>query len=280
MRDIKLSVVIPAYNSAETIEDALNSVLHQTAVQYVYEVIVVNDGSTDDTAKVVEEWKKNAEEQFTLVFTGFKKNRGVSAARNRGIEISRGDHIAFLDADDEWKPEKLKIQLGILRRYPGIKALGTGWDQLNLKPGKKVNNSSGYELYGMKVKDELVYLWPPVPSLIVKRNELLKSGMFDESMRYAEDSDFICRLAERAKIYYIPDKLLSAGHGKNPFGEKGLSGNTARMHKGFKKNIYGCLNRGSINILEYAAFLLLEDLKYLRRILIANRIKEEKTKDE
>lgn len=250
--------------------------MHQTAVQNVREVIVVNDGSTDDTGKNVLEWKENSGGPFPVILVELKENMGVSAARNRGVKQSIGDYIAFLDADDEWKPEKLKTQLDVLQRYPKIKALGSGWDQLNLRPGKKIITSSEYSLYRMDVKTELIYFWPPVPSLIAERNVFLGTGGFRENMRYAEDSDLLCRLAERGSLYYVDEELILVGHGKNPFGEKGLSAKLSCMHKGFKTTIRGCFRRGSINIIEYRLFLLLEEIKYIRRILLSAGIKKDR----
>ena len=114
-------------------------------------------------------------------------------------------------------------------------------------------------------------------SLIVERNVFFGTGGFNENMRYAEDSDLLCRLAERSGLYYVDDELVCVGHGKKPFGEKGLSADLARMHKGFRANIRGCLKRGSISRSEYVVFLLLEELKYLRRILISAGIKKHNT---
>ena len=92
-------------------------------------------------------------------------------------------------------------------------------------------------------------------------------------MRYAEDGDMLCRLAERGTVYYVSDKLVSVGHGKNTFGEKGLSSDLHSMHKGFQTTIRGCMKRGSINSAEAAVFLLWENVKYLRRILISAGIR-------
>ena len=276
MRRKMVSVVIPVYNGAETITDALDSVACQTALRHICEVVVVDDGSTDDTVKTVKDWRgKKCDGCFELKFLELKRNTGVSAARNKGVEASCGEYLAFLDADDEWMPEKLEIQLGILKRYPKIKALGTGWDRLNLKPGRKIRNRGGYELYRMGVRDELMYFWPPVQSLIIRRDVLAGAGGFNENMRRAEDSDLLCRLAERGELFYLPDKLVKVGHGKNTFGEKGLSADLKGMHRGFRETVRGCLERESIGKTEYAAFLLLEEIKYLRRILLsAGAVKE------
>ncbi len=279
MRRFDVSVIIPVYNGAETIKDALNSVLRQTALRYVQEVIVVDDGSTDDTVKTVLDWKeKNSKDGFKLILIELKENRGVSVARNKGSESSAGNYIAFLDADDEWLPEKLEVQLCVLKKHPKIKVLGTGWDQLNLKPGRKIAGCNGYGIYAMTLRSELIYFWPSTQSLLIEKSELLKVGGFDESMKYAEDGDLLCRLSERGTVYYVSDELVMAGHGKNTFGEKGLSSDLCGMHKGFKKTVKGCFDRGSINAAEYVLFILWENIKYIRRVWISGRIKELKKK--
>src|SRR5215467_8142244 len=102
-----VSVVIPAYNAGAYIEDALDSVFRQTFPRL--EVIVVDDGSTDDTRSRLEPYRSR-------IHYVWQTNNGSGAARNRGIDVSSGDYIAFLDADDLWSPEKLQIQLGIAAR--------------------------------------------------------------------------------------------------------------------------------------------------------------------
>ena len=109
---MKISVVIPAYNSEETIARAINSVLAQT--RPADEIIVIDDGSMDKTAQIVGSYG----EKVILIR---QENAGVSVARNKGIEAATGDWIAFLDADDEWLPDKLKLQSEHLSRHPDLK---------------------------------------------------------------------------------------------------------------------------------------------------------------
>lgn len=105
-----VSVVMPAFNAGRYIEEALDSVFRQTHSRI--EVIVVDDGSTDDTAARLEPYRSR------LRYVS-QANAGPGAARNRGIECSSGDYIAFLDADDVWQPEKLRVQLDVAARNPG-----------------------------------------------------------------------------------------------------------------------------------------------------------------
>lgn len=105
-----ISVVIPLYNKEKSIASTLQTVLNQTFTDY--EIVIVNDGSTDGS---VEEIEKVQDDRIRLVH---QPNAGVSAARNRGIEEAKGDLIAFLDADDEWKPEYLATQYHLFQKYP------------------------------------------------------------------------------------------------------------------------------------------------------------------
>lgn len=105
-----ISVVIPLYNKEKSIASTLRTVLNQTFSDY--EIVIVNDGSTDGS---VEEIEKVQDDRIRLVH---QPNAGVSAARNRGIEEAKGELIAFLDADDEWKPEYLATQYQLSLKYP------------------------------------------------------------------------------------------------------------------------------------------------------------------
>lgn len=105
-----ISVIIPLYNKEKQIAHTLRSVLNQTYQDF--EVVIVNDGSTDCSVSEVE---KVGDSRIRLVH---QKNGGVSAARNKGIEEAKYELLAFLDADDEWKPEYLETQYNLFEKYP------------------------------------------------------------------------------------------------------------------------------------------------------------------
>ena len=107
-----VSVVIPTYNCSRFVGDAIESVLAQTRVPD--QIIVVNDGSTDDTAAVVQQYRDGR-----IVYIE-QANGGIAAARNRGLSIATGDYIGFLDADDRWLPSMLERQLALLERQPDV----------------------------------------------------------------------------------------------------------------------------------------------------------------
>src|SRR6056297_1237246 len=113
----KISVVIPTYNRAKFITTAINSVLDQTYRDF--EIIVVDDGSTDQTQEKLESYGGR------ITNHSYTPNRGVSYARNRGIELARGEYIAFLDSDDYWKPEKLQKQFEFFQLHPDYSVVAT-----------------------------------------------------------------------------------------------------------------------------------------------------------
>ncbi|WP_175403734.1 glycosyltransferase family 2 protein [Caminibacter mediatlanticus] len=113
------SVIIPLYNKEEYIKRAINSVLNQTFQQF--EIIIVNDGSTDRSVEKVKEIKDS---RVRLIN---QENQGVSAARNRGIKEAKYDFIAFLDADDEWEKDYLKTIVTLIKKYPECKVFATNY---------------------------------------------------------------------------------------------------------------------------------------------------------
>src|SRR5678815_330847 len=108
-----VTVVIPAYNSARYIKQTLDSIKAQTFTDY--EVIVVNDGSADH-----EELEQILSSHALSIIYISQENKGVSAARNAAIKVGRGEFYAQLDADDQWTPEYLEVQLGILNDNPDV----------------------------------------------------------------------------------------------------------------------------------------------------------------
>jgi glycosyltransferase involved in cell wall biosynthesis len=113
----KVSVVIPAYNAEDYVRQTLDSVLAQTFTDY--EVIMVNDASTDSTPDLLREYERKG--RFRVVT--HEVNKGLAAARNSGIRCARGEFVTFLDADDLWRPEKLDYQLRVLEAHPEINFL-------------------------------------------------------------------------------------------------------------------------------------------------------------
>jgi len=125
----KISIILPLYNKAPYVTKALESIASQT--YHDYEVIIVNDGSTDDSAAIVEQWLHENSCRCRLIT---QANAGVSAARNRGIDEANGEYLAFLDADDWWSPDFLEEMLGLTSQYPDAGLYAGNYTYY--KPGK------------------------------------------------------------------------------------------------------------------------------------------------
>jgi len=194
-----VSVIIPTYNRARKLLRAISSVLYQTFTDS--EVIVVDDGSDDGTAECLNPLMGHIE------YIRHRDNRGVSAARNRGIKASRFPFIAFLDSDDYWLPKKLSTQMAFFKRNPETVACQTEeiWIRkgIRVNPGKRHLKPSG-DIFLPSLKLCLVS-----PSAVVLKRSLLDEvGLFDEDLPAGEDYDLWLRISCRYPIHLIPRHLV------------------------------------------------------------------------
>lgn len=116
MNNRTVSVIIPTYNRGHLVGEAIQSVLNQDIRDCSLEIIIVDDGSVDDTQDVVAQFGKD-------VRYIYQDNQGVGAARNRGVEAASGEWLAFLDSDDLWLPDKLSLQFQVLQHFPEFKII-------------------------------------------------------------------------------------------------------------------------------------------------------------
>jgi glycosyltransferase involved in cell wall biosynthesis len=213
-----VSVVIPAYNSARFVAEAIRSVLAQTLPPY--EVLVIDDGSVDGTREVVAEFLS------TGVRCISQPNSGVSAARNRGLDEARGEFIAFLDADDLWRPEMLATHAELLRdneevifsfcdfqRFDDTSSapIGTQFefypelDSMTLEPLGKNRWLIRTGAFGEFVRFGEV---PAFTQAMMFRRSLLSGLRFDETLRVCEDLHFVLRAATRGSVVVIREVLV------------------------------------------------------------------------
>jgi glycosyltransferase involved in cell wall biosynthesis len=196
----KVSVIIPTYNRSVFLKDAIESVLRQTFTDY--EIIVVDDGSTDDTREVVHQFG-------ALIRYYHQENRGCSAARNLGIRAAFGEYIAFLDSDDVFMPEKLAIQARELDQNPHcgmVYSHALGMDEKgNLIGICWKGNLSGW-IYpsSLFIKNGII----TTPSVMVRASVLKEVGCFDESLEICEDLDLWRRIARRHPIIQVRESLV------------------------------------------------------------------------
>ena len=196
-----VSVIIPTYNRENFIGRALVSVLSQTYRDM--EIIVVDDGSFDDTYGVV---KKLAGSEAPLRYLAHEKNRGAQAARNSGISVAAGDYIAFLDSDDEWLPDKLERQMSLMAQNHGLRgAVYAGYQHVYL------HNDKGIEyiprLRGNIYKAILEASFGDMNTLMVRKDILIAAGLCDERIRAYHEWDLCIRLARRTEFDYVPEAL-------------------------------------------------------------------------
>ncbi len=202
-----VSVVIPLYNKGPYIARALNSVLAQTVRDF--EVIVVDDGSTDDGAEVVRGF---ADPRIRLIR---QENRGVSAARNRGIEAARGELVAFLDADDEWMPGHLEALLRLRDKYPRAGAYGTAYllkEKDSAPQGPRFSADIPPEPWEGLLPNyyrDAIRGTPPISSSIVAVPKCIlhEMGGFDTGAWYGEDVDLWGRIALKYPIAFCWDGM-------------------------------------------------------------------------
>ena len=198
-----VTVLIPAYNAAETIERALESALSQSYEPK--EVVVVNDASPDDTATIVERY---ADRNVRLV--NLEKNVGECGAMNAGIQAAAGAYIAFLDADDEWREGKLEKQLAILCQQPDLIFITSDGDFVK-QDGEKVSTVydgaipvGGADAWKMLLENNFV----AKPCVVAQRAALLACNGFDQTLRLGGDQDMWIRLAAMGPIAQIPESLV------------------------------------------------------------------------
>jgi len=193
-----VSVIIPTHNRAGCLREAVDSVLAQEFRNF--ELIVVDDGSTDDTPRLLQEYGD-------AIRVLRQENRGVSAARNRGIAAARGALIAFLDSDDLWLPGKLDRQVEFFNSHAD--ALICQTEELWVRKGRRVNPGKRHRKRGGMIFEPSLDLCLVSPSAVMVRRELFQRvGFFDESLPACEDYDLWLRVSSRYAVHLIDIPLI------------------------------------------------------------------------
>ena len=206
-----IDVVIPAYNASAYIEQTLQSVLLQDAK--IHSVIVINDGSTDDTQdKVIGFQKQNPNINLVLIN---QSNAGLSAARNAGIHHSQADYIALLDADDLWQPNKLSSQIEIFKSIPepllgvvycGYRLIDEKGKAISTKPKDIISPTLRGNVYQSLLKGN--FISGSGSSALIKRTVFNAVGLFDEQLKACEDWDMWLRIAQQFQFDYVDSDLV------------------------------------------------------------------------
>jgi len=179
--------------------EAIDSVLAQNFEDL--ELIVVDDGSTDGTSDEIKHYGGRVK------LLQQPQNRGVSAARNRGILQARGKYVAFLDSDDLWLKEKLKTQVAFLDNNPQYPLCYT--DEIWIRKGKRVNPKIKHSKFSGWIFEKCLPLCIISPSSALMRRALFaKVGLFDEALPVCEDYDLWLRITARFPVFFIERKLI------------------------------------------------------------------------
>lgn len=200
---IKVSVIIPTFNSEQTIQRAVNSVLSQTFTGF--EILICDDCSVDNTVNLALKYSSNDQRIKVLCLD---RNQGAGASRNLGLQSARGKYIAFLDSDDEWAPEKLQKQVELMDAQPddvGVCFCGAQIiknDEFSKKVVYRPNRKLEIDTYKKMALGKIPFL---TPVLFFRRICLEKSGLMVPEMRRNQDGEFLLRLFMFYKLVVIPE---------------------------------------------------------------------------
>ncbi len=259
-----ISVIIPSYNRAKTIERAINSVLSQTYSNL--ELIIVDDCSTDNTKEIVKKIKDSRVRYYC-----FKENKGACAARNYGVSVSKGDYIAFQDSDDEWVLSKLEKQLECMNSlkvdvvFSTINLYNTKGNFIKNIP----NNMKSCFVSQEKLLEKSII---GTPSILLKR-EVFDFFQFDEDLPRLQDWEFSLKISSKYKIYYLENILVKSYVQDNSISKNSENGLFAidKIYNQYKQKI-------DFSKVAYANYLMLKaqfSHKRDAKILLRKAIKKD-----
>ena len=227
----KVSVIIPTYNSAQYLEEAIASVLNQTYTNY--EIIVIDDGSTDHTVELLEPYRDK-------IHYIYQENQGVSAARNQGIALAKGELIAFLDADDIFMAHKLEKQVAIFEQQPDLGIVNSGF-RLIKEDGEFITDIKRWETIPELTIETWILHQPVLPSAMMFRKQWLeKVNGFDTRWFSSEDVDLVFRLiAQGCRGVWLSEvTIYYRRHNRSATWKNSLK--QARNSEAMEANFFAC----------------------------------------
>ncbi|MBW4614357.1 MAG: glycosyltransferase family 2 protein [Desmonostoc vinosum HA7617-LM4] len=238
-----VSVVIPTFNRAHLLPKAIASVLAQTISNF--ELVIVDDGSTDNTVEVVNEFS-----DIRIKFLPLGKNYGGNYARNQGIKATNAELVAFLDSDDEWLPRKLELQLARLEdsNHPQATVVYCQYCEHQELTDSQIIVEASYE---GNVFDQLLKGWcPALSTFMIKHSSILEVGGFDETLPSFQDYDLFLRLAEAGNHFVAVSNTLVK---KSAHKSHQVSGNWNAKIRGFEvfQNRWGTAMKSRLGFWAY-----------------------------
>lgn len=204
-----VSIILPTYNRANVVGKAIESVLTQTYTDF--ELIVIDDGSTDDTEKVIASY-----DDKRICYYRMEANGGQSKARNYGMKMAKYDYLAFEDSDDLWRIDKLEAQMRVMKEAESDVGVIYHKFRYDLGYGKSVvlpdesiplERKSG-DIYAQLLWDNLIGM----PTMLIKKECIEKVGGMDESLRCLEDYDFALKVCKKYKAVFLNEIYLDANY--------------------------------------------------------------------
>lgn len=258
-----VSIIIPVYNSERTVERAVLSVVKSVSlVTDDYEVLCIDDGSTDSSLRIL----NSLSARNKKIFVFHQENGGVSSARNRGLEAAKGEYIAFNDSDDEWTENHFSVLKNIFEKFPFLMCISGNHDvdMQRIPILKRIDKN----LYRISIHNELAKNYYSPPATMLKKSIVAGGIRFNNNMHYAEDENFFCTVVYQFQSAFLNQKVSQSITGKRRFGESGLSGNLQEMEKGELFNLKYAYKHFGIGFVEYIFLVLFSKIKYVRRIVV------------
>jgi glycosyltransferase involved in cell wall biosynthesis len=200
-----ITVIIPTFNRASFLKEAISSVLAQDYFSgkgpgHNWELLIIDDGSDDGTRDVVRAFGDRVQYLY-------QEHRGVSAARNVGLSLARGTFIAYLDSDDLWKKEKLRLQMEFMEAHPEAQVCCT--EEIWIRHGRRHNPMKKHQKHSGWIFDKVLPLCLlSLSSALFRRSVFEEIGNFDEDLPACEDYDLGLRLAQKTPIYFLKEPLI------------------------------------------------------------------------
>ena len=230
---MNISVIIPTHNRAHTLQRAIDSVIEQNTP--VSEILLIDDGSSDGTGDLIQDL-------YPDIKYIYQPQHGVSNARNKGIEMARGEWIAFLDSDDSWLPHKISRVADLIQTDSTCQLIHS--DEIWIRNGIRVNAMKKHQKRGGDIFEHCLPLCVISPSAVVVRKHLFTDfGLFDEDLPVCEDYDLWLRICSQIPVSYIDEFLITkyGGH------EDQLSRQLWGMDRYRIISIHNLIKKGSLN---------------------------------
>ena len=256
------SVVIPSYNAEKTIVRTLLSCIKQSYSNF--EIIIVDDASTDQTVLMMREFIKR-NHKFNIKIFKQAKNSGPSVCRNIGIKESKGEYIAFLDADDFWHVDKLFVCNYWLCKL-NIDLLAHSHDEKSEIQRPEARTPINYSIQNKTYLNILIKNIACTPSILIRKN-ILVNNLFDTSMRYTEDHELWLRISKSYKCCFINGLPLTT-LGRPQLSQGGLSANRWAMRKGEIEMYVKSAKYSKLSFFLLPLLVLFSLMKFIRKELL------------